>query len=205
VAFIINGTLLADGCYGNYASFEAAYTYFADFPGRCFNPYSIGTDCTNPLYISDGAFTAYLNLPAVQAAIHAPSNFNYAQCNDTLQFALTTRDQRSMAPAYFVIPSLLASGVKVNLLVRDPGLHPQLDRHRAVHSEHDIEWGSRLLPAAWQEMVRFSDYAGTWGDERGFGYHLFYGAGHRIAQDKPPAAFTTVRDRIVGNRDLPWY
>ena len=115
VAFIINGTSLADGCYSNCATFEAAYTYFGDFPDRCFNPYNIDTDCTNPLYTSDGAFTAYLNDPAVQAAIHVPVDFNYAQCNETLQFELTTHDQRSIPPAYFIIPSLLASGVKVNL------------------------------------------------------------------------------------------
>jgi hypothetical protein len=115
VAFIINGTSPVDGCCGNCATLEAAYNYFADFNGRCFNPYNIDTDCSNPLYTSDDAFTTYLNLPAVQAAIHAPGNFNYTQCNLTLLFALTTHDQRSVPLAYSIIPSLLASSVKVNL------------------------------------------------------------------------------------------
>lgn len=115
VAFIINGTNLADGCYGNCATFEAAYNYFADVDGRCFNPYDIDTDCNNPLYSSDGAFVAYLNDAAVQAAIHAPKGFQYMLCNTTLQQFLTRHDQRAVPPAYFIIPSLLAAGVKVNL------------------------------------------------------------------------------------------
>jgi carboxypeptidase D len=206
VAFIINSTSLADGCYGNCATFEAAYTYFADFPGRCFNPYNIDTDCTNPLYASDEAFTAYLNDPAVQAAIHAPANFNYVQCNDTLQFELTAHDQRSVPPAYFIIPSLLASDVKVNLWsgTLDYILNP-------IGTELSIQ------NMTWNGAQGFCDkpdrkwfdsqhgYAGTWGAERGLGFYLFHGAGHRTSQDKPAAAFTMIRDRVVGDRELPWY
>jgi carboxypeptidase D len=181
VAFIIHGTSLADDCYGNCATFEAAYTYFADFPGRCFNPCNIDTDCNNPLYTSDGAFTAYLNDPAVQAAIHAPSSFNYTQCNATLQFELTTHDQRSVPPSYSIIPSLLASGVKVNL------------------------WSGALDYILDPIGTELSIQNMTWGTDRGLGYYLFHGAGHRTAQDRPAAAFTMIRDRVVGNRELPWY
>jgi len=48
-------------------------------------------------------------------------------------------------------------------------------------------------------------YAGMWGAERGLGFYLFHGAGHRTTQDRPVAAFTMVRDRVVGNRELPQY
>jgi carboxypeptidase D len=206
VAFIINGTSLVDGCYGNCATFEAAYNYFADFNGRCFNPYNIDTDCSNPLYTSDDAFTAYLNLPAVQAAIHAPGNFNYTQCNSTLLFALTTHDQRSVPPAYSIIPSLLASGVKVNLW--SGTLDYILNPIGTELSIQNMTWNGAQGLYQRPDRKWFDNqhkYAGVWGAERGLGFYLFQGAGHRTAQDKPAAAFTMVRDRIVGERELPWY
>jgi carboxypeptidase D len=206
VAFIINGTNLADSCYGNCATFETAYNYFAHFNGRCFNPYNIDTDCNNPLYTPDGAFTAYLNDPAVQAAIHAPSNFNYTQCNATLQFALTAHDQRSAPPAYAIIPSLLASGVKVNLW--SGTLDYILDPTGTELSIQNMTWngaqGFHQRPdRKWFDSEH--GYAGLWGAERGLGYYVFHRAGHRTAQDRPVAAFTMVRDRVVGGRELPRY
>lgn len=204
VAFIINDTSLADGCYGNCATFEAAYNYFAGFNGRCFNAYNIDTDCNDPLYTSDSAFAAYLNLPAVQAAIHAPKARTYTQCNGTLQLALTTHDQRSVPPAYVIIPSLLASDVRVNLWSGslDYVLNPigtQLSIQnmtwnglQGFHDKPDREW-----------FDVEHGYAGVWGAERGLGFYLFQGAGHRTAQDRPKAAFTMVRDRVVKNKQMP--
>jgi carboxypeptidase D len=113
VAFIINGTSQGS-CFGNCATFESAYNYFLDAPCRCFNAYNIDVDRNNPFY-SDDAFTAYLNIPAVKAAIHALTELPYMQCNSTLQAELTTHAQRSVPPAYFILPSLQAGGIKVHL------------------------------------------------------------------------------------------
>lgn len=40
--------------------------------------------------------------------------------------------------------------------------------------------------------------AGTWGEERGVSYHLFYGAGHSVFAKKPREMFAFVRDVVVG-------
>lgn len=40
--------------------------------------------------------------------------------------------------------------------------------------------------------------SGTWGEERGVSYHLFYGAGHTVFLKKPREMFAFVRDVVVG-------
>lgn len=205
VAFLINGTDEAT-CYGSCATFDTAFTYYSDFPGRCFNPYNVDTDCNNPLYRSDVAFMAYLNDPTVQAAIHVPSNFAYTQCNATIELDLSSHDQRAVPPAYFIIPSLLASGVRVNLWsgTLDFILNPIGTELSIQNMTWNGAQGFKQKPARkWFDSQH--DYAGVYGVERGLGYYRFHSAGHRTAQDRPAAAFTMVRDRVIADRDLPWY
>jgi carboxypeptidase D len=201
VAYIIDGTSLSDGCYGNCASFEAAYNYFADAPGRCFNAYNIDVDCNSALY-SDDAFVAYLNLAAVKATIHVPADFTYMQCSTAIFAALSTHAQRSVPPAYFIIPALLAAGIRVNIWSGsvDYLLNP-LGTELAIQN---MTWngaqGFHKRPRR-----KFYDHeghhAGVYEVERGLGYHLFHGAGHRTAQDVPSAAFAFVHRAVVRDRE----
>lgn len=47
-----------------------------------------------------------------------------------------------------------------------------------------------------------NQFAGTYGVERGLGYYLFEGAGHRTPQDRPAAAFTLIQ-AVVKKQKLP--
>lgn len=200
VAFIVNGTS-PDTCYGNCATFEAAFNFFAGAADRCFKATNINVDCNNPLY-SDTAFTAYLNIPAVKAAIHAPAGITYTQCNNQLQQDLTTFAQRSVPPAYFVIPALIAAGIKVQIWSGTLDyLLPPLGSELVIQN---MTWGG-AQGFQHRPTLKFFDDQGNWAGvyeiERGLGYWRFIDAGHRTPQDKPAAAYKFVRTWVVGNSE----
>lgn len=188
VAFITYGTS-QDKCFGNCATFESAFNYFLDAPGRCFNAYSINVDCSNPLY-SDDAFTAHLNMPAVKAAIHAPAELSYMQCNSTLQAELTAHTQRSVPPAYFILPSLLAGGIKVHLW---SGTADYILNHIGTElAIQNMTWNGAQGFQDRPRRLWYDDrhtFAALYQVERGLSYYRLEDAGHRSAQDRPAAAF----------------
>lgn len=79
-----------------------------------FSQYNINYTCgTVP---SEVALEAYLNLPSVQKAIHAPTK-KFETCNNTLLSTLSL--ETITPPAYSIMPAILKQNIKIHIYSAD--------------------------------------------------------------------------------------
>lgn len=192
VLFIIrNGT----ACYGDCATQDAILNYLYDnLASNCWTDYNIDIGCANT-YNANAGFTAYLNLPAVQKAVHLPHTVDYSTCNYE---AFNDFNRNVEPPAYFILPSFVAKGIKVHIYNGALDfLLPHIGTDLVIQN---MTWGG-LQGFQKKPSAVFLDAngkrAGTWGKERGVSYHLFSNAGHQVPQDDPAGAFAFVKGFVL--------
>ncbi|MCJ1377697.1 hypothetical protein MMC17_000793 [Xylographa soralifera] len=180
-------------CIGPCATGTTAYHYLgAIYP--CFDIFDITSTCaTNPNALP---VAAYLNQPAVRAAIHAPDKA-IVDCNATVQETLSADEV--IPPAYAILPALLARNIAVHVYSGDYDLLlPHLGTELVLQN---MTWNGLQGLQCPPDRPFYADdgvLAGNWGYERGLSYHHFLRAGHSVPHDQPTAAFAFVRDFVLG-------
>ncbi|KAK4694013.1 hypothetical protein P7C71_g3488, partial [Lecanoromycetidae sp. Uapishka_2] len=106
-------------CNGGCATWTTALDYLS-VTQSCFSAYNVKYNCANyPDGPDTSDFVAYLSLPTVRQAIHAPDKF-YADCNQTVYNPLVL--EQVEPPAYSIIPAILEAGIEAHFYSGDDDL-----------------------------------------------------------------------------------
>lgn len=177
----------------------------------CYDIYDITNGCDSisalPLinaYFSRADVQTALNLPPSRTSPPPdPDPAPFSVCNSEILEILTTSGPLPEPPAYSILPDLATTHhIPIHVF---SGANDMLLNHFGTELVlQNMTWNGAFGFAQRPDRVFYVDDAangtksGTWGEERGVSYHLFYGAGHTVFLKKPREMFAFVRDVVVG-------
>ena len=211
-------SILNSPCEGSCATITTAVDYVQTHAAArasgndCFDIYDItnGCDAVSLFPLVD----AYFSRADVQDALHVlPSTSTatatpFSVCNHKILDILPASGPLPPPPSYSILPDMATihhipihvfSGAN-DMLLNHVGTEFVLQNMtwngaRGFSQKPDhVFYAGNAAPVNGEGGLK----AGTWGEERGVSYHLFYGAGHSVFVKKPKEMFIFVRDVIVG-------
>jgi carboxypeptidase D len=168
-------------------------------PFGAFDYYNV-PDATGSINAMDG--TVFLNDKRTRAALHAPSNKDWAQT-----FEFTFGENSFTDPS--VEPIAFLSDLATNMTAKDVGVvlysgnNDALIPHRGTEVTIQNTTFGGIRGFTRRPSTPFTDdkgqFAGIVHQERGWTYALFDGAGHLLPQQKPEAVFSFFKEFVFGN------
>jgi carboxypeptidase C (cathepsin A) len=221
----VRTSIFNSSCYGPCATFSTAMDYMTALSESsrthgCYDVYDISHDCTSVSALP--LLGEYFSRPDVQTALHVSDSGNYMACNSSILATLLAAAS-PVPPEYTILPSLinehnislhLYSGewdMLINHLGAELSLQNMTWRGAQGFSNKPTQlwYANDAAPSKTKKPKSFThattlataaataSAAGTWGEERGVSYHLFYKAGHSVFINKPREMFSYVRDVVV--------
>lgn len=221
---VLSSALNATSCQGSCDLAATAMNYIRTLKatrekdGRdCYDIYDVTNGCDSisaiPLinaYFNRADVQTALNLPFPSSSSRSSSSSSYSVCNEDILETLTVSGPLPEPPAYSVLPELVnVHRLPVHVF---SGANDMLLNHFGTELVlQNMTWNGAFGFSQRPDRVFYVDdaapsadhaangtTAGTWGEERGLSYHLFYGAGHTVFQKKSREMFAFVRDVVVG-------
>ncbi|KAF7303613.1 Carboxypeptidase [Mycena indigotica] len=205
-----NGTL--DPYYGCFL-FDEMWDYAVNFTfpwatkqGANVDVYNI-PDALSPEVPSDP--TIFMNDATTRAALHAPTSkdwaevFDYPFLSNTATGAINVFGDPSPEPMTFLSQLAANASAKGVGIVFYSGNDDSLVAHRGTEVVIQNMTFGGIQGFTRKPSTAFTDdqgnFAGIIHQERGLTYALFQNAGHLVPQSVPAAAFTFVRDFVLGS------
>jgi carboxypeptidase D len=224
----VRTSILNSTCYGPCATFSTAMDYMTTISASsttrgCYDVYDISHDCTSVSALP--LLAEYFSRADVQAALHVHDSGNYSACNSTILGTLLAANS-PVPPEYSILPSLVTEQ-NISLHLYSGEWDMLINHFGAELSLQNMTWRGAQGFAKKPTQLFYADNAapsrtkrpkkptpattlataaatvspaGTWGEERGVSYHLFYKAGHSVFVNKPREMFSYVRDVVVAPR-----
>jgi len=146
---------------------------------------------------ADDYMTAYLNQPAVKAALHVKDDLVWADCSRTIRYKQTD-GMKSMVPIY---KELLDGDNNLKILVYsgdDDGVCATVGTQGWIW---DLAQDYKVSGREWQSYKVAGQTAGyltTWGDVQ-FAFMTVHGAGHEVPTYKPEVALYLWQNYLKGD------
>ncbi|KAJ3069681.1 hypothetical protein HDU98_007268 [Podochytrium sp. JEL0797] len=154
--------------------------------------FNIPCQAEDRYWMRESAMQTYLNLPAVQKAMHvnAPANFSWAE-----RVRLAHFDDSQDAPSTTLFDPIVNAGV--NILVYDGALDSVVPYVAVERLLGNTTWagkqGFKRKPRTWSVG---SAAAGKIWSDRGLTYIRVANAGHLVAADAPASAFALLQQLL---------
>ncbi|KAI8614445.1 serine carboxypeptidase-domain-containing protein [Chytriomyces sp. MP71] len=165
----------------------------------CFDPYWITKEypCDNSYndagYIKEGYMADYLNLAAVQSAIHvANEQINWAECNN-----VKLSDSKNAASAT-LFDSIISAGV--NVVIYDGDKDSVCHYVGVERVLGNTTWaGGKGFSKASQNWVVNGQNSGLIWNDRGLSYVRIFGPGHMVPADSPVLGSAVLTEVLAGS------
>ncbi|KAJ7721117.1 alpha/beta-hydrolase [Mycena metata] len=194
-----NGTLDPFyGCHLFQELWDTALNFSSPWKGGSIDVYNI-IDALNPPIPSDAS--VFLNDPNTRAALHAPTSKDWVESFDYPFGGIDSPDPSPEPMRFLSELAANASALGVGIVFFS-GNDDSISAHRGTEvviqnmTFGGIQGFTRRPGTPFQDDQ--GNFAGIVHQERGLTYALFQNAGHFVAQSAPGAAYTFVRDFVLG-------